>query len=66
MKKYVRGVTYWNGFGAYTNNQTEVLVTICSKIEVNRIKKDILRLDPKAFIIMSNANVTGGFEKRLA
>ena len=66
MKKYVRGVTYWNGFGAYTNNQTEVLVTICSKIEVNRIKKDILRVDPKAFIIMSNANVTGGFEKRLA
>ena len=66
MQKYVRGVTYWEGIGAYTNNKTEVLVTVCSKIEVNRIKKDILKLDPKAFVIMNTTNVTGGFERRLA
>ena len=66
MEKYGRGVTYWVGQGAYTNTDTEVLVTICNKFEVNRIKKDVLLLDPKAFITVSEGlQVTGGYEKRI-
>lgn len=66
MDKYIRGVTYWDGKGAYTNKETEVLVTIVSKSEVETVKQDILELDPKAFIICSQGmKVTGGYEKRL-
>ena len=61
-----RGVTYWKGQGAYTNNETEVLVTIESKYEVPKIRREILKMDPKAFIIVSSQlNVDGNVEKRL-
>ncbi|MCI6272073.1 MAG: YitT family protein [Erysipelotrichaceae bacterium] len=65
MKKFMRGVTYWEGYGAYTNTDLEVMVTVCSKLESIRIKKMIQELDPQAFIIMNSTKVTGGFEKRL-
>ena len=66
MKKYVRGVTEWDGKGAYTNADTHVLVTIVAKNEVEEVKKDILKTDPKAFIIVhDHIDVTGGYQKRL-
>ncbi len=66
MKKYVRGVTCWQGMGAYTKLGTEVLVTIVAKSEVNEVKRDILEIDPKAFIIVhEGTHVTGGYQKRL-
>lgn len=66
MKKYVRGVTEWDGKGAYTNNHTYVLVTVVAKNEEEAVKKDVLAIDPKAFIIAKQgASVTGGYIKRL-
>ena len=61
-----RGVTYWHGIGAYTNQETEVLVSIVSKYEIPALRKKIRELDPHAFIIISSQlEVSGGFEKRL-
>ncbi len=66
MSEYVRGVTCWKGIGAYTGNETEVLVTVVAKNEVEDVKRDILRLDPQAFIIVhEGTTVTGGYQKRL-
>jgi uncharacterized membrane-anchored protein YitT (DUF2179 family) len=66
MSKYIRGVTCWTGMGAYTKQDTEVLVTVVAKSEVNAVKKDILELDPQAFIIVHQpVDVTGGYQKRL-
>ena len=66
MTKYVRGVTCWKGMGAYTRQETEVLVTVVSKSEVEDVKRDILKIDPKAFIIVhEGTTVTGGYQKRL-
>ncbi|MEE3488722.1 MAG: YitT family protein [Bulleidia sp.] len=66
MTKYVRGVTCWNGIGAYTNKGTEVLVTVVAKSEVEEVKRDILAIDPHAFIIEHDGvMVTGGYQKRL-
>lgn len=66
MKEYSRGVTCWEGKGAYTNQSTEVLVTICSKSEVEQIKKDIRALDEKAFVISTSVtDIRGGYQKRL-
>lgn len=61
-----RGVTYWKGYGAYTDSESEILVTIVSKSEITELKKRILQIDPKAFIVISGQlSVEGGFEKRL-
>lgn len=66
MHSFVRGVTCWKGVGAYTGKETEVLVTVVAKSEAASIKKDILKLDPDAFIIVNEGtNVTGGYQKRL-
>lgn len=66
MKKYVRGVTYWKGMGAYTNTETEVLMTIVSKYEIDSITKEIKQMDPNAFIVVNEQlKVDGSFEKRL-
>ena len=66
MKDNRRGVTTWIGKGAYTNNETEVLVSVVSKYEVNELKKKIRILDKDAFIIITNVeDVSGGYEKRL-
>ncbi len=66
MKDNRRGVTTWTGKGAYTNNETEVLVSVVSKYEVNELKKKIRALDKDAFIIITNVeDVSGGYEKRL-
>ncbi len=66
MKDNRRGVTTWNGKGAYTNAETEVLVSVVSKYEVNELKKKIRTLDSDAFIIVTNVeDVSGGYEKRL-
>ena len=52
--------------GAYTRQETEVLVTVVSKSEVEDVKRDILKIDPKAFIIVhEGTTVTGGYQKRL-
>lgn len=66
MRKYVRGVTEWDGKGAYTNSSTHVLISVVAKNEVEAVKKDILAADPQAFIIVQDhINVTGGYQKRL-
>ncbi len=66
LKDFVRGVTYWKGLGAYTQTETEVLVTIVSKDEVNELRRMITQMDPKAFIIVNEGlQITGNFIKRL-
>ena len=66
LKDFVRGVTYWKGLGAYTQTETEVLVTIVSKDEVNDLRRMITQMDPKAFIIVNEGlQITGNFIKRL-
>ena len=66
MHEYARGVTCWDGKGAYTNHQTEVLVTIVAKSEVSSVQKEIRKLDPNAFVIAhTRVSVSGGYQKRL-
>ena len=61
-----RGVTCWKGIGGYTDSSTNILYTVISKYEINNLKKSILEVDPKAFIIVNeDLNVIGNLEKRL-
>lgn len=66
MEEMNRGVTYWDGAGAYTNETTHVLITVISKYEVTQLKKVVREADEQAFIVLTDGNsVIGNFEKRL-
>ena len=66
MYEMGRGVTCWNGKGAYTDTDTEILYVAINKYEEGQIEKIIHDLDPHAFVTYSSgAKIHGGFEKRL-
>lgn len=66
MKEMRRGVTKWEGVGAYTNESSHILYIMVSKYEVEQLKEIIHRVDPQAFIILNEGSmVVGNFEKRL-
>ncbi|TGY65893.1 YitT family protein [Dubosiella muris] len=66
MTRTGRGITYWDGYGAYTDTRQDILVCVINKYEVRRLKKIVHEVDPKAFVILSDASpVMGNFEKRL-
>ena len=65
-EKTRRGVTKWDGCGAYTKESTQILVSCISKYEVNDMMEIVQNIDPQAFVIVDeNVMVNGNFEKRL-
>ena len=66
IKDLNRGVTYWNAYGAYTNEGNYILMTVISKYEIPMLKKCVHQVDKNAFIISNEGlRVEGNFEKRL-
>ena len=65
LNEISRGVTTWEGEGAYTREGLHVLVTVISKYEEPHLKEVIAKHDPDAFMIISdNSRVIGNFQKR--
>jgi uncharacterized membrane-anchored protein YitT (DUF2179 family) len=65
MTELRRGVTNWEGAGAYTKEDSHVLVTVISKYEEPLLKEIVAKYDPHAFVILvDHARVIGNFEKR--
>lgn len=61
-----RGVTNWDGAGAYTNQTSYILFVVISKYEVSQLKRIVRSIDPNAFMIFTEGcSVSGNFEKRL-
>lgn len=66
MEQTGRGVTNWDGEGAYTNKTSYILLVLISKYEVGQIKQIVHSIDPNAFMIFTEGcSVDGNFEKRL-
>ncbi len=66
MKNIYRGVTEWQGDGAYTHENTNILVTAISKYEMNLLRRTVQEIDPNAFIIYSKVmNIDGNYLKKL-
>lgn len=66
MREMRRGVSYWNGFGAYTGDTNRVLFIVVSKYELSHLKKIVSKIDPQAFIRVNyDIEIHGNFEKRL-
>lgn len=65
MYELRRGVTTWEGMGAYTKEDSHVIVTVLSKYELPQLEDIIARIDPNAFVIVQeNVSVIGYFQKR--
>lgn len=59
-KQIVRGASYWDAKGAYTDEPRFLIMTVVSKYELIRLRKLVFELDPKAFLIEGNeVNVMG-------
>ncbi len=66
MTQMVRGVTRWEGEGAYTGEASHILCVVISKYEIVELRKIVHEIDPKAFMIFTeDCMVDGNFEKRL-
>ncbi len=66
MKELQRGVSYWDGHGAYTGESAKIIYVVLSKYEVSLLKRLVFDIDPKAFVsINSGISINGYFEKRL-
>ena len=55
-----RGITGIHAKGMYTNNEKMLLLCVVGRGEVNKIKKLVSKLDPCAFLIISNAREVFG------
>lgn len=66
MAQTGRGVTNWDGEGAYTNKTSYILFVVISKYEMNQMKQIVRGIDPEAFVVFTEGcSVSGNFEKRL-
>lgn len=50
-----RGVTKLEGHGGYTNHRRPVLMCVVNQTEVTKLKQIVKKLDPNAFVIVTNA-----------
>ncbi|MFC0469932.1 YitT family protein [Halalkalibacter kiskunsagensis] len=50
-----RGVTKLSGYGGYTEEERDVLMCVVNQTEVTKLKQIVKTVDPKAFVIVTNA-----------
>ena len=55
-KELYRGATFLHGEGTYHHNQTKVVLTAVKKQQLAELKELVIRIDPKAFIIVQEAH----------
>ena len=61
-----RGVTYWNGTGAYTEKDVHVLCVSLSKYEIEELLHAVRNIDPQAFLtVQEGVHIYGNFRKKL-
>ena len=67
MKNLHRGVTWWDGQGAYTGEKVKIICVCLSKYEINDLREELHRQDPNAFyIIQGGVHLSGNFVRRLS
>lgn len=64
-----RGVTVYNGKAGYgkkgATRATDVLYTVVTRLELNRLNMEIEKIDPNAFVVMNRVkDVKGGLVKK--
>ena len=66
MRELNRGVTYWEGMGAYTGKPIRVMCVAVSKCEVEDLRRIVIELDPHAFfIVQEGVRIEGNFIRNI-
>lgn len=56
MNKLDRGGTMLKGYGIYTGKDRNILMSVVSRTELRKLKELVYQIDPKAFVIVTDAN----------
>ncbi|UKJ06140.1 YitT family protein [Solitalea lacus] len=70
IKNLGRGVTIYKGergfgSGVYQNREIDIVFTVVTRLELSKLKSEIEKIDPRAFVVMQSINETkGGMIKR--
>lgn len=69
IEKMGRGLTIYDAKGGYKENghqnHYEVIYTVITRLEISKLNKELAKIDPNAFVIMSRLNDTkGGMVKK--
>ena len=66
MEKLGRGVTYWEGVGAFTGTEIRVLCVSLSKYETDELRHAVKHIAPDAFmIVQQGVQIYGNFHRRV-
>lgn len=66
MDELGRGVTWWEGVGAYTGENVHVLCVCLSKYEIEELFHTVHEMDPHAFItLQEGVRIYDNFQKKL-
>ena len=55
-----RGATYLKGRGMFTDKEREVIFLVISRKEVHLVQNRIREIDPRAFVVVTDAYETFG------
>lgn len=72
MNEMGRGVTIYNGKGGYgkqgeIKTDRDIIFTVLTRLELNKLKSELDKIDPDAFVVMSSIKDTrGGMIKKRA
>jgi len=68
IEKMGRGVTIYNGKGGYSKegtNNMDIIYTVITRLELNKLNTEIEKIEPKAFIVMNSIkDIKGGMIKK--
>ena len=64
-EKLGSGVTLYSGKGGYDKKgeitkQIDIIYTVVTRLEISRLKNEVEKIDPKAFLIMNSIKDTKG------
>lgn len=64
--KLHRSMTYWDGTGAYQNNETEIFCICLSKYELEELRHALQTIDPEAFLVVQEGvQIHGNYKKNI-
>ncbi len=56
MNEMRHGATVYNAEGAYSGEDKKIIVTVCKRTEALRLRREVKRIDPSSFIIITKTS----------
>ena len=56
IKEMHHGATVYDAYGAFTNEEKQVILTVCRRYEAIKLRKKVNEIDPHAFIVITKTS----------